>query len=82
MPGRAGEREIVEDEAVVIRRVFAAYAAGESPREIAASLNAEGVLPPRGARWNASTLGGNFGRGYGLLANDLYRGSWCGTGSV
>ncbi|MFT3973285.1 MAG: recombinase family protein [Amaricoccus sp.] len=74
VPGRPGELEIVEHEAEVIRRIFREYISGRVPREIAGSLNAEGVPPPRGARWNASTINGNAERGYGILLNSLYRG--------
>ena len=72
--GKPGELQIVEEEAEVVRRIFEAYAAGDSPRAIAAALNAERVAAPRGARWNASTLNGNPARGHGILWNDLYRG--------
>lgn len=72
--GRAGELAIVEDEAAVIRRIFSEYAEGRSPRDIAAQLNRDGIAPPRGARWNASTINGNATRGYGILLNALYRG--------
>jgi site-specific DNA recombinase len=72
--GKPGELEIVPDEAEVIRRVFSMYAAGTAPRSIAATLNSEGVAPPRGARWNASTINGNGHRGHGILRNPLYSG--------
>ncbi|RWA74038.1 MAG: recombinase family protein [Mesorhizobium sp.] len=74
VPGRPGELEIVKEEAQVVRRIFAAYAAGRTPREIAGDLNREGVAPPRGTRWNASTINGNAQRGAGLLFNGLYVG--------
>lgn len=74
IPGKPGLREIVEDEAAVIRRIFADYAKGKSPRAIAGELNAEGILPPRGARWSASTINGNHARGYGILRNPMYDG--------
>jgi site-specific DNA recombinase len=67
VPGRAGELEIVEEEAEVVRRIFAAYATGRPPREIAGELNREGVAPPRGTRWNASTINGNGQRGAGII---------------
>jgi DNA invertase Pin-like site-specific DNA recombinase len=38
-----GELEIVEEQAKVIRRIFADYARSLSPRAIARALNAEGV---------------------------------------
>ncbi len=74
VPGRPGELEIVEEEAEVIREIFVAYLAGQTPRAIAGRLNADGSPPPRGARWNASTINGNAGRAYGILLNPLYSG--------
>ncbi|MCX5495423.1 recombinase family protein [Kaistia dalseonensis] len=72
--GRPGELEIVETEAAIIRQIFEAYAAGESPRAIAGRLNAEGVPPPRGQRWNASTINGSRQRATGIIQNALYGG--------
>src|SRR6516165_4020183 len=74
VPGKPGELEIVEDEAAIVRRIFAAYAAGRTPREIAHDLNRENIRPPRGRRWNASTINGNAQRGAGLIFNELYAG--------
>ena len=73
-PGRTGELEVVEEEAEVVRRIFSAYADGRPPREIAGELNREGVVPPRGPKWNASTINGNAQRGNGLIFNELYAG--------
>jgi site-specific DNA recombinase len=72
--GRPGDLEIIEDEAEVVRRIFAAYAAGRPPREIAGDLNRDGIAAPRGARWNASTINGNSQRGTGIIFNELYSG--------
>jgi site-specific DNA recombinase len=72
--GRTGELEVVEEEAEVVRRIFSAYADGRPPREIAGELNREGVVPPRGPKWNASTINGNAQRGNGLIFNELYAG--------
>lgn len=69
-----GEREIVPEEAEVVRRIFEDYAAGESPRAIAGTLNAEGVPGPRGKAWGPSTIHGNPTRGTGILNNELYVG--------
>ena len=44
------------------------------PKAIAGELNRRGILPPRGTKWNASTINGNPRRGYGLLSNLLYDG--------
>lgn len=74
VPGRLGELEIVEAEAEIVRRVFAEYAEGNSPRRIAYGLNRNGIAPPRGKVWNASTIHGNLQRGYGILNNELYLG--------
>ncbi|QGM99858.1 recombinase family protein [Methylocystis parvus] len=74
VPGRRGELEIVEEEAEIVRRIFAAYAAGRPPREIAGELNRDRIAPPRGTRWNASTINGNARRGNGLIFNELYAG--------
>lgn len=72
--GQKGELEIVEEEAAIVRRIFDMYVAGIGPRIIAGALNDEGVPPPRGTRWNASTINGNDKRGYGVLRNPLYVG--------
>jgi site-specific DNA recombinase len=46
--GKTGELEIVPEEADAIRRIFSLYAVGTTPRALAATLNAEGITPPRG----------------------------------
>jgi site-specific DNA recombinase len=68
-----GRRSIEQDEALV-RRIFTEYAAGKSPRRIAADLNHERIPSPRGGQWNASTINGHRGRRNGILQNELYRG--------
>ena len=70
-----GEREIIEDEARVIRRIFEDYVEGKTARQIAAELNKEGVTSPRGGSWNASTINGNKKRRNGILNNELYLGN-------
>ncbi len=72
VPGEVGARRIVKAEASVVRRIFDEYLAGKSPRDIAYGLNTEGIAPPRGSRWNASTINGNAARGNGILQNLLY----------
>ena len=69
-----GDREIDLEEAEIVRRIFAEYAAGMAPRKIAARLNAEGVPSPRGGQWNASTINGSRQRRNGILNNELYLG--------
>lgn len=72
--GKVGELEIVEAEAEVVRRMFAEYTAGRTPRAIVADLNREGVVAPHGGRWNASTINGNRQRANGVIMNRLYVG--------
>ena len=73
-PGDPGHPQIHEEEAAIVRRIFAEYIAGSRPREIAGRLNAEGIPAPRGARWGAVTINGNAGRSYGIIQNPLYSG--------
>lgn len=58
----------------MLRRIFRAYAGGQSPRSIAKGLNAEGIAGPRGGKWTASLLLGGAARETGLLHNRLYIG--------
>ena len=76
-----GGRTINEAEARVVRRIFAEFAAGKSPRRIAVDLNKDAVdlnkdkVPgPRGGEWDASTINGNAARGTGILNNEMYIG--------
>lgn len=72
---RRGGRAINQEQAVVVRRIYAEYVAGRRPREIVAGLNREHVKPPRGGPdWRASALIGNVQRGSGILNNALYVG--------
>jgi hypothetical protein len=69
-----GGRTIDEAEAIVIRRIFNDFAAGQSPRAIAKKLNREGVPGPRGKEWRDTAIRGHATRGTGLLNNELYIG--------
>jgi DNA invertase Pin-like site-specific DNA recombinase len=85
-PGeRGGELEVIEEEAVVVREIFARYVAGQSARTIAADLNRRNIPSPRaGIRrkdgaintglWRDSTINGNKNRETGILFNPLYAG--------
>ncbi|WP_428313422.1 recombinase family protein [Hydrocarboniphaga sp.] len=66
-------RAIDEDQACVVRRIFAEYVDGRSPREIAAGLNRDGVPAPRGPEWRMSAIYPDD-RGMGILANSTYAG--------
>ncbi|MCG7870525.1 MAG: recombinase family protein [Candidatus Thiodiazotropha lotti] len=70
-----GEREIDEEQAAIIRRIFTEYALENvSPKKIAARLNAEHTPSPSGKGWTQSTINGNRRRGTGILNNALYIG--------
>jgi site-specific DNA recombinase len=69
-----GGRAINEAEAGIVRRIFAEFAAGKSPRRIAVDLNRDGVRGPRSGQWDPSTINGNAARGTGILNNELYVG--------
>ncbi|MBL6851895.1 MAG: recombinase family protein [Alphaproteobacteria bacterium] len=75
VPGKPGESVIHEPEAAIVRRIFAAYGAGDTPRAIAAALNTDGVPAPRGGIWRASTIGGGRRRADGILSNEVYAGT-------
>lgn len=74
----SGDRRINEAEADIVRRIFAEYAAGRSPRYIARQLNEEQVRGPNGRPWIDTTIRGQVDRGTGILNNTLYIGqlSW------
>jgi site-specific DNA recombinase len=74
VPGQPGVLQIVEDEANIVRRIFSEIIDGMRPREIAAGLNRDGVPPPRGIAWNASTINGSAKRANGIVRNLLYSG--------
>ena len=69
-----GRREVDPEQAAVVRRVFTEFAAGRSPRAIAAGLNADGVPSARGSTWAATALRGDVRRGIGMLVNPIYVG--------
>ena len=71
---RRGDREINQDEAAIVQRIFRSYADGFSPNRIADQLNKEAVAGPRGRAWDKSTIHGNPRRGTGILNNELYIG--------
>src|SRR3546814_1378018 len=69
-----GERNINEAEAVVVRRIFREFAAGKSPRAIAAALNSDGIPGPLSRTWGDTSIPGHVCRGTGILNNELYAG--------
>jgi site-specific DNA recombinase len=73
-PLQKGGLLIVEEEAEVVRYIFAAYDKGLSPRAICEKLNEKRILPPRGKLWAHTALVGSRKRGSGILRNPIYVG--------
>ena len=69
-----GGRQIKETEAAVVRRIFAEFAAGASPKAIARRLNKDKIPGPLGKDWGDTTIRGHHARGTGILHNELYAG--------
>ena len=69
-----GLRAIDPDQAEVVQRIFAEYAAGKSARQISAGLNNDGIPAPTGGTWRASTINGDRQRKNGMLQNRIYIG--------
>ncbi|MCZ4088817.1 recombinase family protein [Sinorhizobium psoraleae] len=67
-------RRVNEQEAIIVRRIFAAFTKGETPGAIATALNHEVIPGLAGRPWAASTIRGHKARGTGILNNELYRG--------
>lgn len=73
--------EIVEDQAVVVREIFARFGRGESLARIASDLNARQIPGPgrkrgRPSTWSVSALYGTPRSGTGIVNNPLYRGQY------
>ena len=63
-----GDMEIVEEEAVIVRRIYDEFLAGKSPGEIARRFTAEGIpTPAKKTNWHTSTV-------ISILRNEKYRG--------
>ncbi|MCT7374727.1 recombinase family protein [Chelativorans salis] len=69
-----GLREVDEDQAQIVQRIFREFASGMSSRAIVAGLNRDGIPSPFGGEWNASTINGNLKRRNGFLYNEAYIG--------
>ena len=62
------EYVVVEDEAKIVRRIYAEYLSGKSLRQIADELNAEGLQTKKGKQWMPSSI-------QGILQNERYTGN-------
>ncbi len=69
-----GHRVINPEQAAVVQRIFAQYAAGIAPREIAYRLNKDGIPSATGGEWRANSIVGSRQRQIGILHNPIYVG--------
>jgi len=70
-----GDREINQEQAEIIHRIFNEYAHhNRSPKAIAMQFNKEHIPSPSGGQWSQSAINGNRKRGTGILNNVLYIG--------
>ncbi len=69
-----GRRRINEAEAEVVRRIYAEFLRGVSPRRIACGLNSDGIPSARGGEWRSSAIVGSRARRIGILHNPIYAG--------
>ncbi|MFD2238195.1 recombinase family protein [Aureimonas populi] len=69
-----GDREIVLEEAEIVRRIFREFASGKSPKAIAVDLNRDGVPGPLGRAWGDTSIRGHVSRSTGIINNELYAG--------
>lgn len=65
--GDRGSLRVIEEEAAVVRRIFADSIRGLGLRTIAYSLTSEGIKPQRGERWGANSI-------RRILRNPVYTG--------
>ena len=67
--GSDGQPQIVEDEAEIVRQIYALFLEGKTFRQIAKHLMDQGVLTPRGnTAWSVSTV-------QSILKNEKYAGN-------
>jgi len=70
----AVKRDIDDEQAKVVRRIFDWFAKGRSPKWIAGELNRLGIPSPRSSTWCPSAIYGEISEGTGVLNNPLYNG--------
>jgi site-specific DNA recombinase len=73
--GEPGDREIDEDKAKIVRRIFTEYANNVPVREIAMGLSRDGIPTPTGGKhWSHTVLTGGAGATQGIIGNRIYIG--------
>jgi site-specific DNA recombinase len=76
--GRPGAREIDPEQAKIVERVFMEYIAGDSPRDIARRLEAEGIKAPGRTPWSWQNISGGRSStcARGIINNPMYIGEF------
>lgn len=69
-----GIREIVPEQAKIIKKIYNDFIAGMPIRQITQSLNNEGILSPRGGIWRDNSILGSSTKQEGILRKEIYRG--------
>ena len=69
-----GLREIDEEKAAIVRRIYEEVASGIKPSQVVRSLNEDGIPAPNGGTWKLHSVTGERTRGRGILSNEMYRG--------
>lgn len=70
-----GERQILEDQAAIVRRIFQDFLAGLSTNRIAGRLNADGIPSQRESIWRGRNI-------YRMLRNPVYAALYEDSGSL
>lgn len=66
--------EVIEDEAVLIRRIFDQFTAGGTLKGTAAQLERDGIVTRRGGRWSSSSVGSMLRNGR-YAGRSIYKGA-------
>ncbi len=77
-----GLRAIEPTEAAIVRRIFAEFLAGHSPRHIGQRLNTEGVSSPSGKIWYDSTIRGRPAGRTACCATSSMPAPWSGAATA
>src|SRR5690606_26423353 len=72
---KSNQYKIIEEEALVVRRIFRERLSGRSLRQIANDLRKDDIATKRGGKWQANTI-------KTILENTFYTGVYNQNGSV
>lgn len=70
-----GVRQIREEQANIVRRIYDEFISGRSFADIIISLNQDGIPAPGGGIWRRTALSGSPKKGEGILRAEIYRGN-------